>query len=139
MTIAELSEAFDSPPPELMSIQQAAGLAKALRKIRQDKHALESDEQTVGRLLRAWFKARPGEVIQVEGQPDLSLKERNGKRSWDVKSMQESDPVLFARLLELGCLTVNGTVLDAQAQAGAVTGFKRFEHRGMMEVLAFDE
>ena len=88
--------------------------------------------------LVAWI-AESGEPIAVEGLPLLRLVERRSGRVWDLKAMAEQEPREFERLLELGCLTVQATLADAQVRAGNLSGMhRRFGWETRTQALVFD-
>ena len=80
-----------------------------------------------------------GEPIDVEGLPTLRLVERRTGRLWDVKALAEREPTEFQRLLELGCLTVNDKVAEAQVHAGNLSGIhRRYSWATHASALVFD-
>ncbi len=88
--------------------------------------------------LAEWI-ATTGEPIDVEGLPLLRLAERRTGRIWDVKALAEREPREYARLLDLGCLTVQEKVTSAQLQAGNLSGLhRRFSWETHTTTLVFD-
>ena len=80
-----------------------------------------------------------GEPIDVEGLPTLRVVDRRAGRLWDVKALAQHEPREFQRLLELGCLTVQDKVADAQMQAGNLSGIHRqFSWETHASALVFD-
>ena len=77
--------------------------------------------------------------LTVEGVGTLRLQDRALAWNWDVRSLAENDPATFARLLELGCVTLNTKVADAQEKAGNVTGFRGYGHRGGTSALVIQK
>ena len=65
------------------------------------------------------------EPLCIPGLPTLRLVERRTGRLWDVKALADREPQEFQRLLELGCLTVNDKVAEAQVHAGNFSGIHR--------------
>lgn len=87
--------------------------------------------------LVAWIE-ETGEPINVEGLPELRMVERRGPRAWDVRALAEQEPREYQRLLELGCLTVQSTLADAQVRAGNLSGMhRRFGWQGITPALVF--
>jgi hypothetical protein len=88
--------------------------------------------------LAEWI-ATTAEPIDVEGLPVLRLLERRTGRIWDLKALAEREPREFARLLDLGCLTVQDKVASAQLQAGNLSGLhRRFSGETYGTALVFD-
>lgn len=79
-------------------------------------------------MLRAYIEAHG--PLYVEGVGEQRLQERSGPWSWDVKGLAEGDPLTFARLLELGALTINDKIATALEQGGQVTMFRKWGFRG---------
>jgi hypothetical protein len=88
--------------------------------------------------LAEWI-AMTGEPIDVEGLPMLRLVERRTGRVWDLKALAEREPREFARLLDLGCFTVQEKVANAHLQAGNLSGLhRRFSWETHGTALVFD-
>jgi hypothetical protein len=80
-----------------------------------------------------------GEPIDVEGLPTLRLVSRRSGRMCDLKALAEREPREFQRLLELGCLTLQDRLAQAQLEAGNLSGIHRqFSWETSSQVLVFD-
>jgi hypothetical protein len=100
-----------------LSPVQAAELADELKTLGEAVKATERRMVAIKDTLRPYL-AEHG-PLSVEGLPDLILQPRSNT-AWDCRGMAEGQPELFARLLELGCITVNTTLAREQARAGNI-------------------
>lgn len=113
----------DSFPPDEQGELEA--LLVEFASTRSMKSGLETYLDGMTRRLKAWLDAHPGEEL-VDGEHGLRayLQPRRGQRPYDLLSLRLADPVLFERLLDLGCLTVNPAAVKAQgAQVGGINRF----------------
>lgn len=69
------------------------------------------------------------EPIAIEGVGLLRIQPRRNT-SYDLAAIAKHDPALFARLLELGCLTVNNALAGQQAKAGNLMGLSKWAING---------
>lgn len=83
------------------------------------------------------FIEKDGPLV-VEGVGTLRMQDRALGWSWDCKSMAENDMKTFARLLEMGAVTLDSKVALALEEAGQVTGFKGYGLRGNTTALVID-
>ena len=86
--------------------------------------------------LMGWID-RNGALEDVEGVPPLFVQPR-ADVSYDVKTMAQDDPQMFARLLDLGCVTLSKPVLKAQQAAGNIVHtVDRYAIKGETRALMF--
>lgn len=76
--------------------------------------------------------------LALEGIGTLRLQERRTAMTWDCKALAENDMDTFMRLLELGCVTLDKRLADAQEKAGNVTSFQQYGHAGGTVALVID-
>lgn len=128
-----------SPTSETAAAIRMADKARRYYELRELCAQAEAEKRALADELRAYID-ESGEPLWVEGLPVLKVVERRGQRTYDVKSLAEQEPKEFQRLLDLGCLTVNNTIADAQQKQGNLSGMhRRFSWQGTTAALVFAE
>lgn len=92
---------------------------------RAERGAADDLLKTLGDRFKAWLDAHPEDEL-VDGERGLRafLQPRRGTPVYDLVAIQERDPVLFERLLKLGCLSVNAAAV--KAQGAQVAGVEKY-------------
>ena len=109
------------------------GLAQKLYELRGQINDLQGQERNLTTILKDYCE-KTGEVIQVEGQPDLRVV-RTRNDEIDVSAIAEKAPHLFRQLIERHILSVSKTRLNANKD---LTGFGPFTMPGETVSLRFD-
>lgn len=87
----------------------------------------KAQKDQAGNVLREWFKTHPEETELVDGEWGLRAwmeTRRTGTRKFDLTSIIENNPSLFARLVSVRALQIDYDVAEAQGLADEV---KRYE------------
>jgi hypothetical protein len=85
----------------------------------------KTEKEGMGKAFKDFLEEHPDDFL-YDGETGLQavLQERRGTPSYDLVTLHEQDPLLFQRLLKLGCLQVNHTAVKAQgAQVGGIEKF----------------
>lgn len=117
-----------------------AGLAKRLYELRAEIASLQGEERNLTTILKEYCE-KTGEVIQVEGQPDLKVKERGAGWFWDstaIRNMQEQYPKEWERLVELGAVTLSSSVVSEALKHGQLLGRPKGGWEKKQVTLMFD-
>jgi glutamate-1-semialdehyde aminotransferase len=109
---------------EPFSPANIAGLTARLYELRAEIAQLKREESNLTQILKEHCE-KTGEVVEVEGIPPMRLVSRRSGRTYDAKALAEHEPKEFARLLELGCLTVQHTLAEEQVKSGNLAGIHR--------------
>lgn len=109
--IEELSEAF--------SPATIAGLTACLYETRKALRHLTGEEQTIAKILREHIE-RTGEPVAAEGLPLLELRDVGAGWAWDSEAVRKAQehPEEWRRLVELGAVTIVGSVVKAALRRG---------------------
>ena len=95
-----------------------------------ERDAYGKTVERFGALIKDFLERNEGVVWSEtrDGVIEASLQERRGTPVYDLDSIRKSDPVLFERLLDLGCLQVNTAAVKAQGQQ--LLGIERYAGPG---------
>ena len=142
MTKQELSDAIMaiSPKQAMEAAVQYAGMKRA-RYLLPDGEIMEPKDYDaalaeLNATLKRWVE-QDG-PLHVEGIGTFKLQDRSTAMTWDCKALAENDMDTFMRLLELGCVTLDKRLADAQEKAGNVTSFRQYGHSGATTALIID-
>lgn len=124
MTLEEAQEVFE----EAGVIQTQASLEGMLDDYAGFREAKTECEKRMGQmspLMKKWLDEHPDEEL-VDGEHGWRgyLQPRRGATPYDLVAIRKQDPLLFERLLDLGCLVVNGAAVVAQG--AQVAGIKKY-------------
>lgn len=95
---------------------------------RTNKQEAEKVMNAFSERIKAWLEAHYGyELLDGERRIRAYLQPRRGSKTVDLQGLRKSDPGLFERLFELGCLTVNMKAVEAQgANIAGLSGWESF-------------
>lgn len=114
MTLEEIRETFEEGG--IIATQAfLEGKLKDLFELRVANRKTENFIAGLVEMIMLWMNANPGESL-VDGERGYKgyLQPRQGATPYDLVALREQDPLLFQRLLNLGCLTVNAKAVAAQ-------------------------
>ena len=81
--------------------------------------------ESLGKMMKAYLEAHSGEVLwDGENKIEARLQDRSGGVTYDVISLRTHDAVLFERLFDTGCVTLDAAVVKAQADQ--VAGVEKY-------------
>ena len=142
MSTQELADALDHvSPSQAATVAARYAAMKAHKYVTADGDVLDPKdydselEHHRQVLMRYVEKNGP---LPIEGVGTFRIQDRASATTWDVKALAENDPLTFARLLELGCVTLNTKLANEQAKAGAVTMFQQYGHAGSTKAMVID-
>ena len=99
---------------EELTAEQLVPLLRAYCEARTQREVYGKQTEQLGALIKAYLQSHPGEVLwDGETRMEARLQMRAGV-IYDLVSIRAKNPVLFDRLADLGCLTVDSQVLKAQ-------------------------
>ena len=85
-------------------------------------------QDKLGQLIKHYLETHEEVLYDGEHEIEARLQERGAAPVYDLVSIQDKDPVLFGRLMQLGCLTVNAAAVKAQGQQ--LLGIERYAGPG---------
>jgi len=110
-----------------LSEQEIVGLLKPALEEREKRDQYSRRYEALKTIIRAYFEDHP-EYRLYDGESEIEawLEERSlpGGMEVDLISLRQQDPILFQRLFDCGCLTLNHKALEAQG--AQVAGWKRY-------------
>ena len=101
--------------PDAIDRRMLLGLLRAYVGLRAERDAAAKGMDALSKQIKPYLEAHPGEVLfDGESRIEASLQERSGGVTYDLISIHKADPILFQRLFDTGCLTVDAAVVKAQ-------------------------
>lgn len=97
------------------------GLKDALFNARERLKEAKSDEGNLSTILKEYMQKHGEDVLSSEGSPDLKLIDGNGGEFWDSHAVMkciDEWPQEFRKLVELGAVTFNATVINDALKRG---------------------
>ena len=113
---------------EHISQQMAVNMLAPYLEARSERDHYAKTVERFGALLKDYLEREGGVVYDGERGIEASLQTRNGTPVYDLVAIREHDPVLFQRLIDLGCLAVNAAAVKAQGQQ--LVGIERYAGPG---------
>ena len=116
------------------------GLKDGLYNARQRLKEAKSDEANLSTILREWME-KHDDLISSEGSPDLKLIDGNGGEFWDSHAVMkciDEWPQEFRKLVELGAVTFNATVINDALKRGQLIRKPQGAQRKRVLKLVFD-
>ena len=111
--------------PDTYTPAAIAELTRTLRDLKAEKADVTTRHDDVAKAIRTWMIDRDERVVDVEGLPALRLKPTYGAETWDseaiFKLINES-PIAWRRLVELGCVKLDGAAIAAAVKNGQIAG-----------------
>ena len=110
---------------EELTAEQLVPLLRVYCEARAQREGYGKQTEQLGALIKAYLQSHPGGVLwDGEARLEARLQMRAGV-IYDLVSIRAKNPVLFDRLADLGCLTVDSQVLKAQLdQLPGVEGYR---------------
>ena len=111
---------------ELVDQGILVSLLRAYVEARAERDNYNKRVEALAKMMKEFLVSHPGEVLyDGEHKIEARLQERSGGVTYDLISIHKADPILFQRLFDTGCLTVDAAVVKAQKDQ--IGGLAKYE------------
>ena len=118
-----------------------ADIAREYFGVRNDANTLAGRKAHLATILKEWC-LKTGEIIEVEGQPPLGVREYTTAMKWDghaIDKLVREQPFLWQRLCELGAVQLNVGVIREALKNGQLGMMPPGGHEGREYRLEFEK